>query len=247
MMNNVTSAPTPRLDHEKFRPTYYKIIEFISVCLFGGFAIAFLMELVVNASILSAWWIVLIALIVPVISYIGADLVSGVVHFLGDTFGSETTPIIGPNFIHPFREHHVDEKAITRHSFLEVNGTNSFLSLFLLIPMYYWLNVASSAGNFLLGELIWFLLIFIFLTNQIHGWAHLDNPPRFIKLLQKYRIILSPTHHQVHHTAPFRTYFCITSGWLNPIIGKTGIFDRIAKYSRGYKEEMKQKSRQSKI
>src|ERR671916_3035613 len=45
---------------------------------------------------------------VAVLAYLAADLASGFVHFLADNFGSETTPILGPNFIGPFRDHHVD-------------------------------------------------------------------------------------------------------------------------------------------
>ena len=44
--------------------------------------------------------------------YLTADFLSGVVHWAGDTLGDETTPIIGKNFVMPFRQHHVDPKEI---------------------------------------------------------------------------------------------------------------------------------------
>ena len=37
-----------------------------------------------------------------------ADLFSGLVHWALDSFGSVRTPIFGPAFIRPFREHHAD-------------------------------------------------------------------------------------------------------------------------------------------
>jgi len=46
--------------------------------------------------------------ILAVLGYLAADFLSGFAHFLADNFGSYDTPIIGPNFIQPFREHHTD-------------------------------------------------------------------------------------------------------------------------------------------
>ena len=46
--------------------------------------------------------------ILAILAYLIADLVSGFVHFLADNFGSADMPIVGPNFIGPFRDHHVD-------------------------------------------------------------------------------------------------------------------------------------------
>jgi hypothetical protein len=182
----------------------------------------------------------ILVLVLPIVGYVLADFFSGFVHFLGDTFGTEDIPFFGPNFIRPFRSHHVDEKEITRHSFLEVNGTNCLMSLLVLIPVFYWLPVMSAFTYFMVGEVVWFLLFSIFLTNQIHKWAHQDNPPALIVFLQRYRIILSPEHHQVHHTAPFATYYCITSGWLNAALQKIHFFDGIERIFRS-------KTRQKKV
>ncbi len=56
--------------------------------------------------------------------YLLADFISGFVHWAGDTIGDAETPIFGPNFVTPFRYHHVDPKEITRHDFIETNGNN---------------------------------------------------------------------------------------------------------------------------
>ncbi len=167
---------------------------------------------------LSAWWVgALVALVIA--GYVLADFVSGLVHFLGDTFGSERTPVLGKAFIHPFREHHVDQTAICHHGFFEVNGNNSLISLpFALLAA--WIAPVHP----LLAALIFFFLLGILATNQFHKWAHAPQVPRFVAWLQRRRLILSPKHHAVHHTPPHDTYFCITAGWMNPILHRIGFF-----------------------
>ena len=44
-----------------------------------------------------------LAPILAVLAYLAADFLSGFAHFLADNYGSHDTPIIGPNFIEPFR------------------------------------------------------------------------------------------------------------------------------------------------
>ena len=82
---------------------------------------------------------------VAVVAYLAADLASGFVHFLADNFGSERTPILGPNFIGPFRDHHVDPTGITRNDFVDNNGNNSLASVPLMILVYLFVPVAATA------------------------------------------------------------------------------------------------------
>ena len=156
-------------------------------------------------------WVVLTAVL---LGYLAADLVSGLVHWAADTWGSVDMPILGPAVLGPFREHHRDPLAITRHDFVETNGNNCLVSmpgalLSLMIPLDRgWLGVFASV--FLVALMFWVLM-----TNQFHKWAHLDSPPAWIAFLQRWHLILPPEHHAVHHTAPFNRYYCITVGWMN--------------------------------
>jgi ubiquitin-conjugating enzyme E2 variant len=152
-----------------------------------------------------------------------ADFLSGVAHWAGDTVGDEHTPFIGRNFVTPFRLHHVDPKAITRHDFIETNGNSSVASLpalgvlLVITPrtagfgLYFCLTLAIAA-------------LFVFCTNQFHKWAHDDVPPAAVRWLQRARIILSPEHHAIHHAAPHDKYYCITVGWMNPLLTRIKFF-----------------------
>ncbi|XP_046989996.1 plasmanylethanolamine desaturase isoform X1 [Schistocerca americana] len=148
-----------------------------------------------------------------------ADLGSGLVHWGADTWGSVELPIIGKNFLRPFREHHIDPTSITRHDFIETNGDNFMLTIpFLAFMTWEFITLTEEEvqKKFSWCCYLFLLAIFVAMTNQIHKWSHTYfGLPRWVVLLQEYHIILPRRHHRIHHVAPHETYFCITTGWLN--------------------------------
>jgi ubiquitin-conjugating enzyme E2 variant len=155
--------------------------------------------------------------------YLFSDLLSGLVHWAGDTLGTEKTPVFGRHFVTPFRQHHVDPKAITRHDFVETNGNNCLASLPLMVGVAVLLP-EDATPTFYTYVVVAFASFFVFCTNQFHKWAHADHPPSYARVLQRWGIILRPGHHEIHHASPHDKYYCITVGWLNPVLGKTRFF-----------------------
>ncbi len=149
---------------------------------------------------------------------VAADFVSGLFHWGFDTWGDESTPLLGPNIIRSFREHHTDQLGITRHTFVEANGgpaigATVFLAAGLFLP-----TVASVA-------VLW-LATFVFFTNVIHKWAH-GAAPTPVRWLQRYGILLSPEHHAGHHRSPYDRSYCITVGWLNPLLDGIRFWEKL--------------------
>ncbi|XP_018913048.2 plasmanylethanolamine desaturase 1 [Bemisia tabaci] len=148
-----------------------------------------------------------------------ADFLSGFVHWLADTWGSTDLPVIGKNFLRPFREHHVDPTSITRHDFIETNGDNFMVTIPFQCHMLYQFLVMSedeSQRVFSWTCYLYLLAIFVAMTNQIHKWSHTYfYLPKWVVFLQDCHIILPKRHHRYHHVAPHETYYCITTGWLN--------------------------------
>jgi len=154
-----------------------------------------------------------------------SDFVSGFVHWGADTWGNLEWPIVGKSFIRSFREHHVAPSAMCNHDFIETNGDNFMLvipTLFTLCRTDIMRN-ASNSGDPYWGDVFSYTLwlsisIGVAMTNQFHKWSHTHKPPTVVVWLQKSRIILSKENHSVHHRPAFDGYYCITTGWLNPIL-----------------------------
>jgi ubiquitin-conjugating enzyme E2 variant len=64
-------------------------------------------------------------------------------------------------------------------------------------------------------------------TNVFHKWAHQEVPPAYARPLQRLRLVLEPAHHELHHTEPFESHYCITNGWLNPLLNRIRFFRRL--------------------
>ena len=152
-----------------------------------------------------------------------ADFGSGLVHWACDTWGSEAWPLVGRSLIGPFREHHLDPKAITRHDFLETNGANAFAVLPFFATAWVCTRFDGPLALFVAVLLGWASLLTL-ATNQIHKWAHQEALPWWVRRLQSCGLVLSPEIHAHHHRAPFDRYYCITHGWLNPLLTRIRFF-----------------------
>ena len=190
----------------------HRAVEIGAIVVFG-LLVAFLCARLMMAAKSSQLWLIAIAALV---GYVGADFVSGIVHWIFDTWGSVDTPVLGSNFIGPFRDHHRDPRSITSHGFIETNG-NSCVAAAPILGGACLIPLDTAPGVFA----TMFLLVMglgLFATNQFHKWAHVDDPGRLIGCLQRWHLILPREHHGVHHAAPHETHYCITTGWMNGVL-----------------------------
>ncbi|MFL5349474.1 MAG: plasmanylethanolamine desaturase [Hyalangium sp.] len=231
MKNNVTNKLRQQ-DAQVLAQGYTRSIRLMDI---GSITIFIALEALL---VLQLWsnphvgpWLLLSAVL---LGYLAADFVSGFVHWMADTWGSTEMPVIGKALIRPFREHHVDEKAITRHDFIETNGNNCAISIpvaIMCVAMPHtssmWVFLASFLGS---------MIFWVMATNQFHKWSHLDNPPAAIAFFQRVHLILPPAHHHIHHTAPYHKYYCITVGWLNKPLTMIAFFptlERLVTWATG--------------
>jgi len=167
---------------------------------------------------LCAWWLPLVLLA----GVVAADFASGIVHWTADTWGRESLPVVGIRFLRPFRIHHVNPDDLCERDFVDCNGDVALLVCPLLLGS--WLVPLESE---LLGATSVFTAAFgaaTLPTNQVHQWAHLAQPPRFVGWLQRRGWILSRAAHQRHHAPPYTASYCITTGWCNRALDRLGFF-----------------------
>jgi len=155
-----------------------------------------------------------------------SDFMSGVVHWAADTWGSLEVPLFGPTFIRSFREHHLAPTAMCEHDVIETNGDTVMMTLPTMASLAWRDLLANSADGQLAASAdmfsacFWlFTCIGVAFTNQFHKWSHAPSPPGWVEVLQRYWIVLPKSQHKTHHQPPFDGYYCITIGWLNPLLG----------------------------
>jgi len=188
---------------------------------------------VCNAYFFQNIWVFLCAC---VLSMYLADFFSGIVHWAADTWGSLETPVLGGSIIRSFREHHLVPTAICKHDAVEVNGDNCML----IAPFLLLTACLPPRQNDLYYLFIHcFLLLVCFwvgITNQIHKWTHTYKPSYPVSLAMSLGLILSRKDHAIHHRNPFDKYYCITNGWLNPVLANIGFWrslEAVVTYTTG--------------
>jgi ubiquitin-conjugating enzyme E2 variant len=163
-------------------------------------------------------------LLALLLGILAADLITGVLHWFADTFFSAHTPLIGPALIEPFREHHREPLAMTRRSFLRGSHANVLATTALLLAVWVWRLVAVPAPSLFADAWLTSLSIALWLTNQFHKWAHVSRVPAPVRWLQAAGLILTPARHARHHAACHDGGFCVTTGWLNPLLDRLQTF-----------------------
>jgi len=199
-----------------------RTLEITSVSVFVLLLVVSLLRITSSLYFLRNFWVSLCAC---VLSMCIADFFSGIAHWGADTWGSLDTPFVGNSIIRSFREHHLAPTAMCHHDIFETNGDNCMITLpFMLLAA---VMKQDSLYSLFIHNFLVLLCVWVALTNQIHKWSHTYRPSSFVSFLQNYRVIVSKQEHAVHHKNPFDKYYCITNGWLNPLLASIDFWKRL--------------------
>jgi len=147
----------------------------------------------------------------------GVDLVSGLVHWVEDTFWTEKTPLLGRWVVTPNVLHHHAPSAFVEKSWLESSWDLLLVGLGIL---------AVAWATHCLNWQVWLFVVFGANATQIHKWTHLParRLPWAVRALQRVRILQSATHHAAHHRGAKNSAYCVITPWVNPVLDRLGVW-----------------------
>jgi plasmanylethanolamine desaturase len=210
---------------EKSGPLH-SFVEHIMTYAFPALWIVSLYLAIRELSNLGLLWTIIVA--APV-AWVLADFASGLVHWFADTYGTDETPLFGPWLIRPFRQHHSYPRDICTHGLVLTIGNSCTLAVPFQAGLLYLMasdeEVSGTQAFLSLG--FNFFAAAVVATNVLHKWAHAERTNRVIAFLQRLRLVLTTNHHDLHHTQPFDSNYCITNGWLNPLLERIKFFRRL--------------------
>lgn len=150
------------------------------------------------------------------------DFVSGVLHWLEDTYGKPGWPLSGKWVTIPNIIHHHDPTCFTKHSWFK--SAEVLLVFGTMIILFAWyLNV-----------LTWHVLLFVAIginANEIHKWNHVPrrNRNKIIVLLQTLKLVQTPAHHGKHHMGSKDTNYCVITNVVNPVLETVDFWRKLEK------------------
>ncbi|HEV8112311.1 MAG TPA: fatty acid desaturase CarF family protein [Planctomycetota bacterium] len=153
------------------------------------------------------------------LALLAADFVSGLVHWSEDTFGTESTPILGPWIVVPNVLHHRDAGAFLSKGWLASSWDLALGGLVIVV------------GAFLAGHLGPGVVVFAVAganANEIHKWNHArSRAPLVARFLWATGIMQRPVEHARHHAGDKNTAYCVLTPFVNPVLDALGFWRAI--------------------
>ena len=146
------------------------------------------------------------------------DFITGIFHWLEDSYGTEKTPILGKHIIAPNRLHHKEPRFFVQRPVWRRNRTTS--SVAIIILSYHLFN----------DSLTWTWALFLgAFINEIHCWSHRSPKENgtVINFMHCYSLVQTPKHHSRHHRHPNNTCYCTFTNLLNPLLDRIGFFKHL--------------------
>lgn len=148
-----------------------------------------------------------------------ADFLTGMTHWLEDTYCLEHMPFIGKFICGPNIEHHIDPLDMVRNgTFFSRNILQWVICGALFLSLW-------AVG---LGNIYTFLtLLFASFGNEVHRWNHMARTGPVVSLLKETGLVQMQKQHSLHHKPPYAQYYCPMTSQLNPILERMNFWRRL--------------------
>jgi len=141
-----------------------------------------------------------------------ADFITGLGHWVEDTYGVLSWPwplrdgVVVPNI-----DHHRNPTFIATMSTLITRNYATVIPAVIIGAVFMFFGFWQVAAILLLSSL----------GNEVHSWSHRRENKGIVKFLQDAAIIQTPQQHARHHKQPYDKYYCtllnITNAFLELI------------------------------
>lgn len=159
------------------------------------------------------------------LSWVMADLGSGVLHWSVDNYGNGRTPVMG-SIIAAFQGHHSAPWTITHRGFC-----NNVYKLCIPFGLPTIAAINAVAGPTHPSTTLFFTVFCVMeiLSQELHKWSHMTKGecPGWVNWLQDVGLSIGRKPHALHHTAPYEGNYCIISGICNESLDNSGFFRRL--------------------
>jgi hypothetical protein len=180
--------------------------------------------LVVHSDVLAAGWP--LALLAFAIGTFVADFISGLLHWMFDTWFSEkTTPV--RRMVTLVREHHVYPERIFNYSLWHDAGMLSWFALLISAPLFALAILPAStvtSVRYALAVVGVTTSLEIVFMLEFHKCGHRVDRGRVVRTLQRLYLLLSPEHHLGHHSGGHESNYCLINGLADRTLGRLGAF-----------------------
>ena len=148
-----------------------------------------------------------------------ADFVTGMAHWLEDTYCLENYPLIGSFICEPNIEHHVDPQLMVREgTFISRN----ILQWSLCGAVYSVLWLVGLGGIFTFT-----ILLLASFGNEIHRWNHMSKTSGFVAFMKDSGLIQIQKQHSLHHKQPHNQYYCVMTSLLNAVLERVNFWRKL--------------------
>jgi hypothetical protein len=158
--------------------------------------------------------------------YFGADFISGLFHWIEDTY-------LDTNSSNPFIRYIAQQNEIHHKEPMDFLQCNAFENIVTTFPFYVLLMVLNRLT--FNSSIIYCTFTLGLFSNIIHRWTHMSNRPPVVTVLQQLYILQRPELHKLHHYAGGTTtpryvpgsHYCVVSNISNHILEYISFWRRL--------------------
>lgn len=160
---------------------------------------------------------------VVVASLFVADLFTGLIHWMTDTWFDE---VVLTRVVSIAREHHIYPHHILGYGFRDYVGYTSWPAVVVIGPVLLWLLLASTPSPFVYGFVLFSagICAISFFGTHFHRFGHRRSRNPLVRFLQRAHLLISPEYHALHHGGTHTTHYCVVNGWANVVCDAIGFW-----------------------